>query len=416
MVTLGGTSFDAVVQADGSWTLALSTADLQGYTDGNYSLSVVATDAAGNSATLTETLTIDTTAPVITTVAFAGDDGLDYAESVQPQVLSGVVTGAEIGTSLTVSLADTVLGTGIVGADGSWSLTLTPEQMRDFTQPTTTLTLTVSDQAGNPVTQELSVPVDLTPPPGPLVTLGTVSGDNIISTVDQANGVVLSGTSQNLGATGEVSIVINGTPYATTLDANGNWTTGALSVADFGTTDGPVTITVNATNGSETVTATGTVQLELTPPSLTINDFAGDNVINDGETQVRQTISGTSDTSEAGRAVTVTLNGKTYTAVVQTDGTWSTSVPASDMQALAEGQTVINAQLSDAAGNVTSVDRTVTVDTTAPLIQTDAFLGVLCFILFLAEGAVLDWGALLLLQNPSMSTAHAGSWAMPYSL
>lgn len=37
-----------------------------------------------------------------------------------------------------------------------------------------------------------------------------------------------------------------------------------------------------------------------------------------------------------------------------------------------------------------------------------AFLGLLCFILFLAEGAVLDWGALLLLQNPAMSTAHAG--------
>ncbi|KAF6665762.1 MFS transporter [Pantoea sp. EKM101V] len=37
-----------------------------------------------------------------------------------------------------------------------------------------------------------------------------------------------------------------------------------------------------------------------------------------------------------------------------------------------------------------------------------AFLGLLCFILFLAEGAVLDWGALLLLQNPAMSTAYAG--------
>jgi len=37
-----------------------------------------------------------------------------------------------------------------------------------------------------------------------------------------------------------------------------------------------------------------------------------------------------------------------------------------------------------------------------------AFLGALCFILFLAEGAVLDWGALLLLQNPSMSPTHAG--------
>lgn len=37
-----------------------------------------------------------------------------------------------------------------------------------------------------------------------------------------------------------------------------------------------------------------------------------------------------------------------------------------------------------------------------------AFLGLLCFFLFLAEGAVLDWGALLLLQNPVMSPAWAG--------
>lgn len=37
-----------------------------------------------------------------------------------------------------------------------------------------------------------------------------------------------------------------------------------------------------------------------------------------------------------------------------------------------------------------------------------AFLGLLSFILFLAEGAVLDWGALLLLQNPEMSPAWAG--------
>ena len=37
-----------------------------------------------------------------------------------------------------------------------------------------------------------------------------------------------------------------------------------------------------------------------------------------------------------------------------------------------------------------------------------AFLGLLCFILFLAEGAVLDWGALLLLQSPEMTTSLAG--------
>ena len=45
-----------------------------------------------------------------------------------------------------------------------------------------------------------------------------------------------------------------------------------------------------------------------------------------------------------------------------------------------------------------------------------AFLGALCFILFLAEGAVLDWGALLLLQNPAMSPTHAGLGYALFSL
>lgn len=36
------------------------------------------------------------------------------------------------------------------------------------------------------------------------------------------------------------------------------------------------------------------------------------------------------------------------------------------------------------------------------------FLGVLCFILFLAEGAILDWGALFLTQNRDMPAAQAG--------
>lgn len=36
------------------------------------------------------------------------------------------------------------------------------------------------------------------------------------------------------------------------------------------------------------------------------------------------------------------------------------------------------------------------------------FLGVLCFILFLAEGAILDWGALFLTHNRDMPAAQAG--------
>nr|MBA2816639.1 Porin OmpC [Candidatus Pantoea persica] len=43
------------------------------------------------------------------------------------------------------------------------------------------------------------------------------------------------------------------------------------------------------------------------------------------------------------------------------------------------------------------------------LVMPRGFVAFLGFILFLAEGSVLDWGALLLLQSPSMSTAHSGS-------
>ncbi|MGG6184323.1 Ig-like domain-containing protein, partial [Pantoea allii] len=376
VVTIGTTTFNAQIAADGSWTLPLSNAQLEAFTDGTYPVSITVTDPAGNSTTLSESLVIDTTAPSITGVTFAGDNALDYAESIQSQVLTGVAEGAETGTQLTVSYNGTVLGTAVVGANGAWSLTLTPEQMSTFTQPTTTLTLAVSDLAGNPVTQDLTLQVDLTPPPGPLVTLGTVSGDNIISTVDQqAGGVVVSGTSQNLGDSGVVTVVINGVEYSTTIDANGNWTTATLPVSDFGSTDGPVTITVNATDGTDTVSTSGTVQIDLTAPTLTINSFAGDDVVNASESSTRQTISGTADTSETGRTVTVTLNGKTYTGIVQSDGTWSTSVPASDMQALANGETTITAQLTDAAGNTGTASRNIDVDTTAPLIEIDSFLG-----------------------------------------
>ena len=374
-VTIGNNVYSAVVTADGGWTLPLESAQLSLLTDGSYPVTVTATDAAGNSSSINSSLVIDTTPPTLTVGAFAGNDILNYSESIQPQLLSGVANGAEPGSVLSVALGATTLGTAVVGANGNWSLTLTPEQMASFTQPTTTLAVSVSDLAGNSISQNVTFAVDLTPPAGPLVALGTISGDNIISTADQAGGVVISGTSTNLGAGGVVSVVINGETYGTTLNGDGSWATVALPVTAFGT-GGSATIIVNATDGTTPVTTQGSVQIDLTPPTLTLNDFTGDNRINAAESATSQVISGTADTAEVGRTVVVTFNNKTYNAIVQSNGNWSTTVPASDMQALPDGaSTLITAQLADAAGNVTTVSETVTVDTTAPLILIDAFLG-----------------------------------------
>ncbi|SFN17405.1 Ig-like domain (group 3) [Candidatus Pantoea varia] len=373
--TLGGTAYTATVDANGNWTVPLATAQLSALPDATYPVTVTVTDAAGNSTTINSSLVLDKTPPALSFTAFTGDNALNYAESIQPQILSGTATGAETGAVVTVSLNTTTLGTAVVDGNGNWSVTLTPEQMATFTA-STTLTLAVTDLAGNTATVPVPLTVDLTPPPGPLVTLGTVSGDNIISTQDVAGGVVVSGTSANLGAGGVVTVSINGQEYATTLDASGNWSTAALPVTAFGNSDGSVGITVTATDGTTPVTTNGNVLIDLTPPVLTINAFTGDNQVNGNESATSQAITGTADVAEAGRTVVVTFNSQTYSAVVQSNGTWSTTVPASAMQALPDGSApVITAQLADVAGNVGTATQTVTVDTAAPLVQVDAFLG-----------------------------------------
>lgn len=372
-VTMGNQTYSATVAPDGAWSLALSPEQLALFADDTYPVSVTATDIAGNSATISNSLVVDTAAPVLAINAFATDNALTYAESIVPQTLSGTASGAGTGSLVNVTLNGASLGTATVGANGSWSLALTPEQLATFS-PSTTLVVSVADLAGNVTSENAVIAVDLTPPPGPLVTLGTVSDDNIISTADVALGTVtLNGTAANLGNNGLVNVVIGTTTYTTTIDASGNWST-SVPAADFGG-DGAVNIIVNATGSNGAISTSSTVAVDVTPPTVTFNSFAVDNVVNASESALSQSVSGTASVSEAGRTVVVTLNNRTYNAIVQSDGSWSTSVPAADMQALADGQQTMTAQLSDVAGNIGSASQTVTVDTTAPLININAFLG-----------------------------------------
>ncbi|NVL83569.1 hypothetical protein HWN75_25615, partial [Escherichia coli] len=44
---------------------------------------------------------------------------------------------------------------------------------------------------------------------------------------------------------------------------------------------------------------------------------------------------------ELGQTVTVTFGGKTYTATVAGDGSWTTSVPDEDLAALRDGDATV---------------------------------------------------------------------------
>ena len=119
---------------------------------------------------------------------------------------------------------------------------------------------------------------------------------------------------------------------------------------------------VDASGNSTSDTAQG--EVDTTAPSLTLTPLG---VTND-PTPV---ISGISDEIGATIAVEVVdANGTTqsFTAVVQSDGSWQVEVPTE----LAEGYQV-EASVSDEAGNSTSATASGTIDTNAPDLSIDPY-------------------------------------------
>lgn len=380
-VTLGGENYTLEAAADGSWTLELTPLQLGALPQGAQNVTVLATDGAGNSASVTGSVTVDTQAPVITLLPFTGDDTLTYVESLTNQTLSGTVTGASPGQPVTVTIGGVTL-TGVVQAGGVWSVTVPPAALAALgTGATGEIAVAITDVAGNTGTANAIVGLDLAVPATPLFTLAPVSGDNIINAGD-ADTLTIGGTYANLppsaGEEGStVTVTINGIPVGTVVvnGPEGNW---SITVPNTVATLPEGTLEIVATlvtPEAGSLTDSGALIVDRVPPALTINPVTGDGVLNGSEAAVTQLISGTAPVSEAGRAVTLTLNGKSYTAIVQGDGSWSASVPAGDLQQLNDQGYQISASLTDAAGNTGTADATVTVDTGGPLLQVDALLG-----------------------------------------
>lgn len=381
VVTVGNQNYPATVNANGTWTLNVGSEVLQALPQTTQNISVVVTDINGNTSTVGGSFQVDLTPPTITVGALTGDGTLTYLESLTTQTLSGT-TDAPAGQTVTVTIGSATL-TGVVQANGTWSVNLTPSAMAQLgaNGETGTITVSVNDVAGNPGTATTNVVLNLTPPETPILTLSPVGGDNIINSNDDGT-VTVTGSFANLPelagvVSGTVTLSVNGVAVGTYVvtTTDGTWSVtipDPLAVLPDGTQNLTAELTTNA---GTTLNTAGTVLVDRTVPAVTINAFATDDILNASEAGSAQTLSGTASVSEAGRAVTITLGDKTYSAIVQGDGTWSVSVPSGDLQALGQAGQTIEATLTDAAGNVGEATRPVTVDTGAPLIEVDALLG-----------------------------------------
>lgn len=328
-------------------------------------------DSAGNTLSGSHAIGVFIhTLPNATLDPVFGDGVLNAAEAGSAQTLSGATGLTTPGQTVTVTLGGTEHA-ATVTPTGSWGVTLPPSALQTLPDGSAPVSIVVKNAAGNQSTLTQTVTVDRTPP---TLTLGHLATDNILNQSEVLTAQTLTGSASTAEASRTVTVAFNGKPYSATVQANGSWSVQvpALDVSEL--PDGKLTV---SDKGGNPATNSHTLNVIAQPadlPTIAISTVSGDDVVNAQDAGGPMTISGSTTHVTPGRSVSVSLNGKTYLATVGSDGTWSTTVPANDVQALPQGQQSITANVTDIAQNPASNSHSITVDTTPPLLEIDALV------------------------------------------
>ncbi len=219
-VFINGSSIGTTM-ADGSgdWSFDHTGTTLA---DDTYSLTAIATDAAGNSSSTSGTLTIvvDTAAPGAPTIASVTDDtgaGSDGVTRDNTLIFNGT---AEANSVVEVFIDGSSIGTTTADGSGNWSFDHTGTTLDDDTY---SVTARATDAAGNvsATSGTLTVVVDTSTPSAP--TVAAVTDDTGASSTDGVtndNRLVFSGTAKPTASSSLHRWRINRTVAA---NSSGNW-------------------------------------------------------------------------------------------------------------------------------------------------------------------------------------------------
>ncbi len=344
----GNPTMVAVPVTNGVWTYTPATA----LPDGNYAVfaSQTSSSGTGSSPQVADGFTVDTTAP---TVAITSPGG---STNQAVQTITGTVDTADAGT--TVSLFDnggnTVVGTGVVQQNGTWTASLT------LAQGTNALVAEDTDAAGNTgISQPVTYTLDTTAPTitavadsGPGVTNGSGdlnAGKTVALTVTTSEAVYVQGGTPTLTLndggtatyTGPAGTATNTLTFSYTVAAGQN--TSALAVTAVNANGATVTDAAgNPINPSLMGAAvpSGTLVIDTTAPvasspTLTVAQNAAATPIG---------IAAPSDNLTAAGSLAIVAGG------LPTDGTVT----------LADGTTPVTAGQSLTAAQLTGLEFTPT--------------------------------------------------------
>ena len=137
------------------------------------------------------------------------------------------------------------------------------------------------------------------------------------------------------------------------------------------------------------VASSDNYQVLTATPTITIDDVGGDNAIDGIEAGRDQLVTGSASGIAEGEAITVSLNGTDYSAVVN-DGVWAAVIPSS---ALVAGN--ITASYTNAAGVTANASQAITLDAaplTISLDDSELLAGETATVTFTFAEAVTDFG------------------------
>ncbi|PKH24381.1 hypothetical protein CIG19_08070 [Enterobacterales bacterium CwR94] len=142
-VTLAGLTFETALEQNATWRITLTPAQMSAIPDGSYTLVAVLADGGTGSAPVS-VLTSQPAAVVFDPIS--GDNIIDATEVQQQVVISGHTVGIGAFSGLTVFIDGHSYFTSVL-ADGSWSLTLAPEDFNGLLAGTYTVTAETSSGA-----------------------------------------------------------------------------------------------------------------------------------------------------------------------------------------------------------------------------------------------------------------------------
>ncbi|XEI80214.1 Ig-like domain-containing protein [Citrobacter cronae] len=343
-VIINGTAYDAV-QSEGKWTFTAPE-----LADGDYSISVIVTDNAGNTANSTTlAMTVDTSvaAPVIALSDDTGTPGDNQTNDTTPGFAIATDNDA---VSVMVSIDGGTPVAATKDADGQWHIDSAALADGDHS-----IVATVTDLAGNTATSSLAFTVD-TMLSVPTIDLTDASDSGSLNSDNITNDTMPAFTLGSIDAdVTKVQVLINDTAYDV-VQSEGKWTFTAPELAD-GTYSVTVQVTDDAGNVQTSTALAVTVDTTVAAPVIALSDdtgTAGDNQTNDA------TPGFAIATDNDAISVMVSIDGGTPVAATKAaDGQWHI-----DSTALADGDHTIVATVTDLAGNTATSSLAFTVDTT----------------------------------------------------